>query len=129
MSKRTYRKMPVKDRRPYILRHNPRRTWYWSQTFDGTMVFETSICSVAAPVAIMWVQNVGNTTIDILGMYVGEALRRAGLGRELLDYAIEQLPHVDTVMTQSGTNLGVRFMDAYGFKRQKNGDWIYKVKR
>jgi len=129
MPNRVHKKMTVQKRRDYVASHGLQHTWYWSLTNRGTTVFEASLNSMPFPVAIMWTNQVGNTTMEVLGMYVLESLRRAGLGRGLLDYSMVVETKVDCIMTQSGTRLGADFMDRYGFKQQKNGDWTYKVKR
>ena len=119
--------MKREARREYFAAHNPSRTWHWSQTFSGTAVIEIHLDCIPAPVGIMWIRLVGNSTVEILGVYVSSHLRRCGIGSGLIDYVIE-LWEPKKFITASATALGRHLLLSKGFGKLPNGDWEMTVK-
>lgn len=99
---------------------------YCSNGFvPGTGIIELHYRALPFPVAVIWWSFTRNgTRIEILNCFTFERLRRCGLMKRLIGKLFEFYPNVRIIQTETGTESGLAFLKALGFKQSKaDGCW------
>ena len=82
------------------------------------------------PICTVWYRFVGNKTIEILGSYTIEAVRRMGARTEVHKRMIEDHHHVRRFLTMKGTKESRKWMHKMGYTRDKlTDDWVLEVNK
>ena len=98
-------------------------------SISGTFSIEATISSYSCPVGIIWFHWVGNSTIELLYSFVLPELRRCGIRTKMHKILLEGYKsNLQTIITGAGTKDGKPWLKKMKFCKQKNGDYILKVK-
>lgn len=104
----------------------------WVDIYDigfGTKLFVCRGREVAEPLGMTWVrasrtgQKGDEYMAEVLDCYVVRFCRRQGVMRTLMDRIVVDYP---TVRTDKGTEDGLPFLKAYGFKPVRGFGWVYR---
>lgn len=110
-------------------KYHLRIEWRWEKAHPGTYAVTASIPSCAHPMGIVWFRDVGNTAVETLGSFVDSRVRRCGVRSAIHRWMLKTFPNVNRVITTSGTDYGMAWMKAAGFKKNpKTKDLEYTRK-
>lgn len=102
----------------------------WRETgIPGTLAAEATLPHFPMPVGTVHYRIVGNATIEILQSFVPASLRRCGIRSIMQEKLISWYPKCNIVISGTGTKDGISWMEANGYKKASNGDWVHRIKR
>lgn len=105
-------------------------SWHYEPGCPGTVAVVATIPSMPLPMGIVWIRFPGNHTIETLGSFVDSRVRRCGVRTAIHRFMLSTWPEVRKVITTSGTDYGLPWMKATGFRfRETTGDWEYVRRR
>lgn len=101
----------------------------WRETIvPGTYAAEATISSFACPVCcVYWRYGEGNDTIEILTSFTLKSFRRRGIRTQVHDSMVDTLGRTRFVTT-TGNKRSTPWLIKMGFKKNKRGIWVLKVK-
>ena len=110
-------------------RHHLRIDYRWEKSCPGTYAVTACIPSCPVPMGIVWFRDIGNTGIESLSSFVDPRVRRCGVRTAIHRWMLRTFPNVNRVIATSGTDYGMGWMKAAGFKvNPKTKDWEYHRK-
>lgn len=105
--------------------------WFFgSSKVPGVMTLEATVPTFGAPVCIVWYRFVGaGSTLDVVGLYVEQRLRRCGLARRSLEQLYKSYECKMRLVTGSLSEDGEKLWRAMHGRRR--GDWfvLFDLKR
>jgi hypothetical protein len=107
-------------------RHLLRIDYRWEKSCPGTYAVTATIPSWPVPMGVVWFRDVGNTAIETLSSFVDSRVRRCGVRTQIHRWMLASFPSVNRIITTSGTDYGLAWLKATGFKvNPRTKDWEY----
>jgi hypothetical protein len=100
-----------------------------NSSIPGTLSLEVTHQDMSMPIGILWYKWVGNTTLEILYSFIIEDGRRCGVRTFMHKVLIDAYPSANKIITASGNKFSKPWLIKTGFKENKDGDWVYQIKK
>jgi hypothetical protein len=102
----------------------------YEKAHPGTYAITATIPLMPTPMGIVWIRFPGNTAIETLNSFVDSRVRRCGIRTAIHKWMLAQWPEVTRIITTSGTDYGLPWLKATGFKlNPRTKDWEYTRKK
>lgn len=90
----------------------------------GTIALVATWSPIPSPIATVWYRLAARRDeLEIVHSWVREAAQRQGIRSRLNTELFRGYPKCKRIVTQSGTESGLAFMRATGYKQHKSGYW------